>query len=113
MVERSGWLRPGAGAGQAWPAAQPSPILGPRIGADRRHAAGDGGADVEWLADRGRISRDDARHSTRPLVAPGAVDPLRALYERAAAAFGWKAEVLDAHAVYGAAVRHLLLAGHC
>ncbi len=33
--------------------------------------------------------------------------PQRALYERAAAAFGWETEALDAHGVFGAAVRHL------
>jgi 2-dehydro-3-deoxygalactonokinase len=56
------------------------------------------------------MTRAVARERTLRLVA---ADPLRALYERAAAAFGWTAEMLDAHALYGAAVRHLVLAGHC
>ncbi len=40
-----------------------------------------------------------------------ATPPLAGLYQRAAAAFGWRVDTLDAHALYGAAVAHLYQAG--
>jgi 2-keto-3-deoxy-galactonokinase len=55
-------------------------------------------------------------HTMKPAAARGRVLQLIArlpqqdLYRRAAAAFGWEVEVLDAHALYGAGVRQLLVA---
>jgi len=56
------------------------------------------------------MARTEKRARRAVLVA---ADPLAGLYERAAGAFGWEVESLDAHAVYASGVRHLVRAAGC